>query len=450
MLDGSDNMGSEHDVAYERQKVREALLQAECERLRTHVKDGEARYKREADWFHRQVEESRRLADERVREKDAEITELKREIKALRDEVEKQFSHALENVHTIESVQELQETLVKKRTALEAEAMSREERFAQQKQEWLKKMQDMKAHTGEVLKRFEEEYLQKRAALDEEQRQEKDEHAREKEIFAREREEFGIRLERLKKREEEVEKKCSDMQKELAVRRSKPVFDPPEGKGIPLAKEALNEPVFPMLVDAVSRPVLFSMQEFAAILPEAHRQDFHLLKERIQKQFEDLKLSVEPFQAALRASSITIILDETLKKYESACAERSIEIQKQYQADIPHIFIDPKKCFFAFSRIIQNAVDALPDGGPFTITVVYDKKNMNVKTVFENKGGNISRDDSSKLFDPFFTTKEGHCGLGLTCARYVLRVMNVDMLAELQMGSGIQITCVFPVKNQYI
>ena len=440
-------MESKEDVMYEKQKVREALLQAECERLRTHVKDGESRYTREAEWFHQQVEESRRLSEERVKEKDKEIEELKLQIQVLRDEVEKQFSHALENVHSIESVRELQETLLKKRSAFEAEAMSREERFSKEKQDWLKEMQVMKARTGEVLKQFEEEYVQKRTQLENEHRQEADEHAREKEIMAREKEELAAQQDRVKKREEDVEKKLADMEKKLQTQMQKPVFDPPYGTGMPLVRESLLEPIFPLFTEAISRQVLFCLDEFGAMLPEAHHQDFHLLKERIQRQFNDLKLSVEPFQAALQPSSLTIILDETIKNFESVCAERKIDIKKQYQDSIPHLFIDPKKTLYAFSSIMQNDVDAMPGGGPLSITVAHDKKNMKVKAVFESRGAGVSRDNSTKLFDPFFTTKDGHCGLGLTSARYIVHAMNADILAESQMGSGIQITCIFSVKN---
>jgi two-component system NtrC family sensor kinase len=146
-------------------------------------------------------------------------------------------------------------------------------------------------------------------------------------------------------------------------------------------------------------------------------------------------------------ASLPLICDETLKRFEQSFAERNIEVKRQYGDAIPHLMLDPKKTSDAFISILQNAYDAMVDGGSLTVSITHDKKADTVKVIFEDRGGGIRQEHLSKVFDPFFTTKEGAIGLGLYISRLILNTMNVGILVESPGRIGTTVTCVFERVN---
>ncbi len=62
-------------------------------------------------------------------------------------------------------------------------------------------------------------------------------------------------------------------------------------------------------------------------------------------------------------------------------------------------------------NLINNAVDAIIDGGDLTIDVSVESDEMLVKVIDTGKG--MSQQLLNKIFDPFYTTKEQGTGLGL-------------------------------------
>jgi len=149
----------------------------------------------------------------------------------------------------------------------------------------------------------------------------------------------------------------------------------------------------------------------------------------------DLKLS--PVQVAG-------LIDEALKPLEAALAAAKIRVEKRYAADMPAARIDENKINRVFSCLIENARDAMPNGGTLAIRVglthiappgvASDRGNrslthsgvrrIGIVVEFNDTGTGIPPEKLSSIFDPFFTTKptgQG-TGLGLTVARKVVEL----------------------------
>jgi signal transduction histidine kinase len=82
-------------------------------------------------------------------------------------------------------------------------------------------------------------------------------------------------------------------------------------------------------------------------------------------------------------------------------------------------------------HIVQNAVEAMPDGGTIdiqagnTIVEASDrlplKEGRYVKISIRDHGQGIPEEHLSKIFDPYFTTKESRRGLGLAVSYSIIR-----------------------------
>jgi PAS domain S-box-containing protein len=71
----------------------------------------------------------------------------------------------------------------------------------------------------------------------------------------------------------------------------------------------------------------------------------------------------------------------------------------------------------AFSNLLQNAVEAMPDGGTLTIEA---QTNRDLKIAIRDTGNGIPPDKLKKIFLPFFTLKDTGVGMGLALVHKII------------------------------
>jgi signal transduction histidine kinase len=92
-----------------------------------------------------------------------------------------------------------------------------------------------------------------------------------------------------------------------------------------------------------------------------------------------------------------------------------------------------------------NAIQAMPDGGRFTITS--RKSPDNIVIEFTDTGIGIEEEIKSKIFDPFFTTKEvgRGTGLGLAVSYTLVQKMGGTIRVDSEVQQGTTFTVLIPV-----
>ena len=89
-----------------------------------------------------------------------------------------------------------------------------------------------------------------------------------------------------------------------------------------------------------------------------------------------------------------------------------------------------------WTNIMDNALDAMPDGGTLTLTSQSDDDHVTITIADTGRG--IPKENLSKIFEPFFTTKpkgEG-TGLGLHNAKAIVEKYRGDLSVESTVGQG--------------
>jgi signal transduction histidine kinase len=114
-------------------------------------------------------------------------------------------------------------------------------------------------------------------------------------------------------------------------------------------------------------------------------------------------------------------LSNTVAVLNSKAREKSVNVTLQLETELPNV------CGFAgelnqiWSSLIDNALDAVPNGGSVKISATRENRNVIVRILDDGPG--IPAQIRDHIFDPFFTTKpmgQG-TGLGLHIVRSLVR-----------------------------
>ncbi len=81
---------------------------------------------------------------------------------------------------------------------------------------------------------------------------------------------------------------------------------------------------------------------------------------------------------------------------------------------LPDIYGDKNLIRRAFSNIILNACESMPDGGDLSFTGVFHPRKETVSLLVKDEGKGIPQRIRKEVFTPFFSTKADGAGLGLS------------------------------------
>lgn len=90
---------------------------------------------------------------------------------------------------------------------------------------------------------------------------------------------------------------------------------------------------------------------------------------------------------------------------------RSIEVETDFSDDLHLVEASGRDLNQVWTNLIDNAADAMPDGGKLTITAGNDGDEVVISVT--DTGTGIDEATIERIFDPFFTTKEPGKGTGL-------------------------------------
>lgn len=118
-------------------------------------------------------------------------------------------------------------------------------------------------------------------------------------------------------------------------------------------------------------------------------------------------------------------IDDLLLLYEKRFESRRIKVLKQYDKEI-EITALAGEIRQAFSNLVTNAVDAMPNGGTLIVKVAKacdwsGPRRHGVRITMLDTGSGIEEKHKQKVFQPFFTTKTDiGTGLGLWITRGIV------------------------------
>ena len=112
----------------------------------------------------------------------------------------------------------------------------------------------------------------------------------------------------------------------------------------------------------------------------------------------------------------------------------TVEVRLELNESIPCVLADTHQVGQVVLNFLQNAVQAMPDGGRLTVSAGQDRDHVFVTV--EDTGVGIPPENLPKIFQPLFTTKAKGIGLGLALARDLAEANAGRISVESTVGQG--------------
>jgi two-component system NtrC family sensor kinase len=138
-------------------------------------------------------------------------------------------------------------------------------------------------------------------------------------------------------------------------------------------------------------------------------------------------------------------LQEVIKFLSPNIKKSSIKLLTEF-SPLPNTLADKDQIKQVFLNLINNAVQAMPEGGVLTIkTGIHDS---NIFIEVSDTGIGIPKEILPRIFEPFFTTKkEKGTGLGLSISYRIVESHGGKIYVKSQKGKGTTFKVILPVKK---
>ena len=169
--------------------------------------------------------------------------------------------------------------------------------------------------------------------------------------------------------------------------------------------------------------------------------------ERINKIIKELLKSLKPHELTLTIGSVDDVIDNILMLVKERLLKHKIHLATEISKRQLKILVDTKLLEEMFINLINNAIEAMPQGGKLSIKVDANENDNQVEIKIIDTGAGISEYKLKKIFDPFFTTKKDGTGLGLLFAQQIVGLHKGKIEIKSKLNSGTEAKIILPLYN---
>ena len=158
----------------------------------------------------------------------------------------------------------------------------------------------------------------------------------------------------------------------------------------------------------------------------------------------------------LELNQLNGLIDQVIRYVKIALQQKRITIEARLERNIPPILADARQIQQVMINVLQNAIDASPEGSILTVTtgfVVEPRTDAPQGTVrkavveIRDRGAGIPADQVKQIFESFRTTKAGGTGLGLALSKFIMDRHHAEIRIEPAVGGGTLVKLVFPIQG---
>lgn len=180
------------------------------------------------------------------------------------------------------------------------------------------------------------------------------------------------------------------------------------------------------------------------LLSEAHR---------LNALVSDLLLFGRPSRLERSPTDLHQLLDACCTLCLGEIRERSLELRKAYDPNVPALLVDQDKLKQVILNLVRNAAEATAPGGTVTVGTASHRTEGaapadQVDVSITDTGCGIPSEDRDRIFELFFTTKPRGAGLGLSISRRIVEDHGGWIIVESRTGEGTTFTVQLPLRTR--
>ena len=138
-------------------------------------------------------------------------------------------------------------------------------------------------------------------------------------------------------------------------------------------------------------------------------------------------------------------LEQALAQAVAAAGAGKICVEKRLEPGLPAFVAHRAQLEESFLNLIQNALEAMPEGGTLTLQTRYAGGGK-IEIRISDTGVGIPADDVGRGFDAFYTTKPKGTGLGLAIVKNIVETYGGVIWVNSKVGEGTRFTLVLPAQ----
>lgn len=176
--------------------------------------------------------------------------------------------------------------------------------------------------------------------------------------------------------------------------------------------------------------------------------------ERARELSQRLLSFSAPIPSRPQSVSVADLVRETVG---ALFVSTSLRVSVVAAQDLWRISADAAQLRQAFSQILINAIEAMPNGGVVSVRLCNEDVSapgeraipagLYVRIEFEDAGAGIPRECVERVFDPYFTTKQTGSGLGLTIAHAIVKQHRGHIDVESAQEKGTRVIVHLPART---
>jgi len=178
---------------------------------------------------------------------------------------------------------------------------------------------------------------------------------------------------------------------------------------------------------------------------EIARQELERIARIVQRMLDFYR----PGDEGRRPTAVGSLLDDVLALMHKQLEQGHVQVQTDYEPDLPAIMAVADHLKQVFLNIVLNALEAMPQGGTLQVrtrTGQADNGQPIVAIAFQDTGVGIPENALEQIFDPFYSTRPGGTGLGLSVSYDIVARHGGRIEVESQVGQGATFTVILPAK----
>ncbi len=167
---------------------------------------------------------------------------------------------------------------------------------------------------------------------------------------------------------------------------------------------------------------------------------------RLNTIIQDLFSATRPRMLTLGPVSLSDVVTRALRTLAPAIEEGKVQIRLEGADTWPKVLADTDQLLQVFLNLIQNAVQAMDEGGEVEIRarLVGNPPTPRVEIDISDTGAGISPEHLPHLFEPFYTTRPKGTGLGLFVAHGIVQRHGGSIEVTSAPGQGTRFRMMLP------